>query len=280
MEDFDGDVWIGTLQGLSRYKHKTGLFQNYYASDSNKNSISDSYVNLSGLFQSKDSIIWIATRKGLNTFNKKTEEFTNVMSTDGEITQYIYTIFDDTRGNLWCVGDNVYYKLQRDEVITIKSYYKSSGVKMSVEAAYKSKYGRFYYGGKTSGYYTFHPDSLYENLSVPPVHITNFMLFNKPVNLSSTEAPTPLKVRVEFLDTLVLNYDQSVFTFEFSSLNYTLSEKNQFAYKMEGFDKDWTYTNAERRYATYTNLDPGEYIFRVKASNNDRIWNERVRQFL
>ncbi len=135
---------------------------------------------------------------------------------------------------------------------------------------FKSNTGEMYFGG-INGFNVFHPDSIKDNSSIPPVQITEFLLFNKPVIIGAKDSP--LKKHISQTDTLILNYDQSLFTFRFVALNYIYGEKSQYAYMMEGFDKDWNYIGTERR-ATYTNLDPGEYIFRVKASNNDGIWNE------
>jgi hypothetical protein len=117
----------------------------------------------------------------------------------------------------------------------------------------------------------FHPDSIKENLKPPPVVITNFQLFNKSVK---QEKNSPLEKAITESDKIVLNYNQDVFTFEFAALDFTSPESNKYAYKMEGVDPDWVYTDADKRFATYTKLDPGSYLFSVKASNNDGVWNE------
>ncbi len=108
----------------------------------------------------------------------------------------------------------------------------------------------------------------------PDVYLTNLYLFNKPVGIFPADKSSPLHESLSSTKELVLNYKQYDFAFEFTALNYSLAEKNSFAYKMEGFNEDWIYTDAKRRLAGYTNLDNGDYVFRVKASNNDGIWNE------
>jgi signal transduction histidine kinase/DNA-binding response OmpR family regulator len=138
----------------------------------------------------------------------------------------------------------------------------------------KDKSGFFFIGGRHENYYRFHPDSIHDNLVAPDVYLTNFYLFNKPVGIFPADKTSPLHENLSSAKELVLNYKQSDFAFEFTALNYNLAEKNRFAYKMEGYNEDWIYTDAKRRIAGYTNLDQGEYVFRVKASNNDGVWNE------
>jgi signal transduction histidine kinase len=127
-----------------------------------------------------------------------------------------------------------------------------------------------YFGGY-SGFNSFFPDSLKDNEFVPPVYLTDFQIFNKPV---VAEEETDFPVHISEAKEIRLKSDQSVFSFSFAAINYNHPQKNQYAYIMNGFEKDWNYTDAHRRYVTYTNLDPGEYTFKVKASNNDGVWNE------
>ena len=129
---------------------------------------------------------------------------------------------------------------------------------------FKSKSGEMFFGG-INGFNAFFPDEIVDNPYIPPVAITSFLKFNKAV---SFEKP------VSEIEEITLSHRDYVFSFEFAALDYTASEKNKYAYKMEGLDKEWTYTEAERRYATYTTLAPGEYIFQVTGSNNDGVWNE------
>jgi signal transduction histidine kinase/DNA-binding response OmpR family regulator len=137
-------------------------------------------------------------------------------------------------------------------------------------SSFKNSRGELFFGG-LNGLNVFHPDSIKDNAVIPDVHITSFEIFNNPVSVHQPQSP--LKKAIDKTDEITLSYEQSVFSFEFASLNYTSPDKNQYAYKMEGFDKDWIYTNNNK--AIYTNLNHGEYTFRVKASNNDGIWNER-----
>jgi signal transduction histidine kinase/CheY-like chemotaxis protein len=126
-----------------------------------------------------------------------------------------------------------------------------------------------YFGGK-NGFNVFHPDSIVNNGSVPDVVLTDFQLFNKPVTIGEQH---PLKQHINDAKQITLSYKQSVFSFAFAALNY--ASDNQYAYKMEGFDDDWQYVN-EKRSATYTNLNPGHYVFKVKAANGNGVWNENA----
>jgi hypothetical protein len=137
----------------------------------------------------------------------------------------------------------------------------------------KTREGEIYFGG-FNGFNSFFPDSIKVNTSIPPVYITEFQIFNKPVAFGAPGSP--LKKHISETKEITLTHLQSVFSFGFTAINYTNPEKNLYAYKMEGFEKEWNYTDAYRRYVTYTNLNPGEYTFRVKSSNNDGIWNEGV----
>ena len=137
----------------------------------------------------------------------------------------------------------------------------------------KARTGEMYFGG-VNGFNVFHPDEIVDNPNVPEIVITDFQIFNRPVSIA--EEGSPLKKPVSESEAIALSHKETVFSFEFAALDYTAPEKNQFAYMMEGFDPDWNYVGT-RRFANYTNLDPGRYVFRVKGSNNDGVWNEEGR---
>jgi len=126
--------------------------------------------------------------------------------------------------------------------------------------------------GASKGFYAFFPENIKDNPYVPPVVLTEFQLFNMPVSVGKD---SPLKKAINVANQIILRYDQQVFSFKFAALSYNSPKKNQYAFKLEGFDQDWRYTDADNRTATYTRLSPGDYTFRVKASNNDGVWNEQ-----
>lgn len=135
--------------------------------------------------------------------------------------------------------------------------------------SYKTRKGEILFGGM-KGFNIFHPDNIHDNEYIPPVYITDFQIFNKSVKIGKD---SPLKANINEVKEITLSPEASVFSFEFAALNYESTEKNEYAYMMEGFDKKWHYVGTQH-IATYTNLDPGEYTFHVKGSNNDGLWNE------
>jgi signal transduction histidine kinase len=145
-----------------------------------------------------------------------------------------------------------------------------STIKKVQKCSLKTKHGEFIFGG-IDGVNIFYPDSIQDNTTIPPIAITNFTVFNKPVSIG--KMGSPLKMNISETKEITLTYKQSVISFEFCALNFTNPEKNKYAYKMEGFEDDWNYVGNQRT-ATYTNLNPGEYNFKVKGSNNDGYWNE------
>ena len=134
--------------------------------------------------------------------------------------------------------------------------------------------GDIYFGG-VNGVNAFYPQESKDSAFVPPIVLTGFHVFNNPVAIGA--ADSPLQTAINETERVTLAYDQSVFSFEFAALNYRFPVKNRYAYKLEGFDRDWNQVGSERRFATCTNLDPGAYVFRVKGSNNDGVWNEEGR---
>ncbi|MFQ5797448.1 MAG: ATP-binding protein, partial [Bacteroidota bacterium] len=157
---------------------------------------------------------------------------------------------------------------------SFKNYYVQDGLQsneFNLGAYHKSRSGEMFFGG-INGFNSFYPDSIKDNPHIPPLVITGFQIFNESVKISP-QGETPLQKHISVTDEIVLSHKDNVFSFEFAALDYNAPEKNQNAYMMEGFDEDWIYSGT-RRFATYTNLDPGEYVFRVRGSNNDGIWNE------
>jgi two-component sensor histidine kinase len=138
--------------------------------------------------------------------------------------------------------------------------------------AYKDGDGTLFFSTNTAGFYFFNPRELIDNDFIPPVYITGLNVMNKPVYPADPDSI--LQLPIEFTKEINLSYRQNILSFSFAALNYFHPEKNQYAYRLVGYDKDWIYTDALRRYANYTNLDPGDYTFKVKASNNDGKWNE------
>ncbi len=268
----DGDeLWVGTEDGLELFNKKTKIFTHFRSNPNNPNSLSNN--NIQTIKEAQKGFLWVGTTEGLSLLNLKTRTFQTFTEKDGLPNDFINAILEDEKGNFWMStnkGISAYNPLTK----TFKNYNISDGLQgneFKPRAAYKTHDGEMFFGGP-NGVNFFNPDSLKDNTFIPPVFITDFQIFNKSVIVGAEDSP--LTSHINEIKKIVLNYKQSVFSFEYAALNYTLPLKNEYAYKLDGFDKDWVYAGG-RRTATYTNLDPGTYIFNVKASNNDGIWNEK-----
>lgn len=269
-EDKDGILWVGTNKGLDRFDRNTGTFKHYQHDPADQKSLS--HDNVYVLYEDHANNLWVGTGGGgLDLFDRTAGTFISYNEKSGLPSNVVQGILEDDHGNLWISSNK---GLSNFNPVTGRSrnYNVGDGVQSNSfkrQACYKTASGKMIFGG-VNGFNVFHPDSIRDNTSVPPVMITDFLIFNKPVEIGSQSVlPKP----VSEIDTIVLSYEQSVFTFEFAALSYTLPGKNQYAYKLEGFDENWNYVGTKRT-ATYTNLDAGTYLFRVKGSNNDGVWNE------
>lgn len=270
-ESKNGLFWMGGNHGLDLFNMETKTILAHYEHDEkNKQSISNNTVNC--IVEDKEGNLWLGTSGGLNFFDYKKKSFTAYTEKDGLPNNTIAGLLQDHRGNLWLSTSKGLSKFN-PSTKAIRNYTISDGLQSNTfkpKAAYQAPDGQMFFGG-TNGFNTFYPDSIRDNNFVPPVYITNFQVFNKTMSIGEN---SPLKQSVNEAKEITLTYLQSVFTFEFAALNFTHPEQNSYAYKLEGFDNDWNYVG-NKRSATYTNLNPGTYLFKVKASNNDGVWNEQ-----
>lgn len=270
-EDPAGKIWIGTEGGgINVFHPDKNRFTHYVHDSQNPNSISNNLVTV--LFGSATGQLWIGTSGGLNRFDANTQTFKTYRQSDGLPNEVIQGILEDSRGTLW-LSTNKGLTAFNPKTHAIRNFDTSDGLQgnsFNRVACYKSATGQLYFGG-LSGLNSFYPDSLRYNSFVPPVYITDFQIFNQSVRVQ--DETSPLKKTISETRDITLSYQQSVLSFGFAALNYTVSGNNQYAYKLEGFDKNWINAGTKRT-ATYTNLDPGNYVFRVKASNNDGVWNQ------
>ena len=159
------------------------------------------------------------------------------------------------------------------ETNQFKSYDKSDGLPLNdfnANSALKSRSEALYFGS-SEGLIYFDPTAITTNPNPPEVYITNLKLFNKTIDPGAENSP--LQTNILLTESIVLSPEQSVFSLEFVALNYTHTEKNQYAYRLKGLENDWNYVGSQR-YASYSNLDAGHYTFEVKASNNDKVWTQ------
>jgi signal transduction histidine kinase/CheY-like chemotaxis protein/ligand-binding sensor domain-containing protein len=275
MGDSRGNMWIGTYDnGLNRFDRKTNTFIRF-THDGAKNSLSNNTINC--LYEDNDGYIWIGTSGGLNRLDPRNNQFTTWRTKDGLPNEVVFGIQQDNLGNLWISTNK---GICRFNVSTghFKNFYVAEGLQSNefkAHASLTTHDGTMYFGG-VNGFNEFIPDNVPTDASDPPLVMTSLRLFNQEVPIARNENdPTPLKKSITETKSVELPYENSVISLEFASLNYTNPETKQYAYKLEGFDKDWNIIG-ERRTATYTNLDPRSYVFKVKGMNNDGGWSART----
>jgi len=264
LEDSDGLLWFSTRKGLNLFNKKTGKFCCWYHDPMDEKSISTDWVF--GIYEDKEGYLWIGTMGGgLNRFNKKTGEFINFTVKDGLPNNVVYAILEDDSGNLWMSTNYGLSRFNPDNR-TFINYDVRDGIQSNEfnhNVALKNSKGEMFFGG-LKGFNAFYPKDILKNEHVPPITITAFKIFNEKQDKEFADG-----------DTIYLSYSDNFFSFEFSALDFTSPYKNNYAYRLRNFDKDWNICNANRRYAEYTDVNPGKYLFTVKGSNNDGIWNEK-----
>jgi ligand-binding sensor domain-containing protein/anti-sigma regulatory factor (Ser/Thr protein kinase) len=279
-----GQLWLGTHGGgLNLFDPETKSFKHFKHNSKDTTSLSSNVVR--AIYEDKQGRLWIGTADGLNLFDAKTQTFKTIKEKQGLPNSSITSIQEDEAGRLWIF---TYRGLSRytpatNELIQqgiwgdFRTYDQTDGLPgTELEVSCKGRDGTIYFGG-ANGFAVFHPDNMKDNDYVPPVILSGFEIFNKRVLPGKEVNNFTLPFSISQTDELTLSHNESVFTIEFAALSYFQSEKNKYAYKLTGFDKDWNYTDANRRFATYTNLDPGTYTFQVRASNNDGVWNNEGR---
>jgi signal transduction histidine kinase/ligand-binding sensor domain-containing protein/CheY-like chemotaxis protein len=266
--DSNGEIWVGTYAaGLHLFDAATKKFIVY---DADMNGLGSNTVQC--IFEDSKKNLWVGTLGGgLSLLDRQTKKFTSLTEEDGLPSNIINHITEDKSGNLWISTNKGIFTYNLDSK-KIKSYTLINGLQ-SYEyfrgAGFKSKHGSMFFGG-VNGFNILSPDKISINQQLPVVNFTDFLLFNKSVAIGNG---SPLQQHIGLTRHFTLSYDQSTISFEYAALSYTMPRATQYAYRLQGYDKDWNYVGAERK-ATYTNLNPGNYTLQVKAANNDGVWND------
>ena len=265
-EDKSGNIWIGTDDGgLNCLNAATKSFTHYF---NNEEKLPDLRV----IFIDSKGKLWVG-QAGLYLFDIEKNAFGLYTEKAGLSTEFIKGITEDERGNLWIATSNGLTQFN-PQTHAFKKYNTGDGLQgleFEANAYLKTRNGEMYFGG-INGFNSFYPENININKFIPPVYLTDFQIFNQ--RILPGQANAFLKNDISVTETIRLPYKQSTFSFGFAALNFTASQNNQYAYRLEGWDDDWNYVGTERK-ASYTNLEPGTYTFRVKASNNDGVWNEK-----
>jgi signal transduction histidine kinase/ligand-binding sensor domain-containing protein/DNA-binding response OmpR family regulator len=256
----DATIWIGGDSLISRFDPTTGKAVNYTPEAHGLSGHTSDHI-----YQDRRGTIWVATDSGLNKFEPDSNRFIPYPDIRSVLA-------DDAQGNLWGIAGKDLARFN-PETGDLRRYDEGDGLlsnALEPTAGHTSPSGEIFVGG-AKGFNSFFPDQMPDNMTPPPVVLTGFDLRNKPVAIG---ADSPLKKQISFTNSISLPYDYKTFALTFAALNYRSPHKNRYAYLLEGYDQEWRFTDSTNRRASYSNLIPGEYRFRVKASNNDGVWNE------
>lgn len=315
-KDRNGELWIGTTAGLSKFNHKKGTYEPFKPEIFQEKFIYEIYEEHSGglwicainsdslyhynpvttqlskyrYYDSAFSVnqgficaledskgqMWFGTiNRGLVRLDRSSGTFTANTVEQGLSNNYVYGILEDSHDNLWMSTNKGLSKYNVQEQ-RFTNYDISHGLpnnQFNFKSAFKDRSGWMYFG-TINGLCYFHPDSLMENNTGLAIYLSDFKLFNKSVTVG---AGSVLEKTIDATEEIVLRYADNVITLEFGAINYYSSGNNKYAYYLEGFEQEWNFVDGKNN-ATYTNLSPGEYIFKVKSANNDGFWSDNVKQ--
>ncbi|MCP3979010.1 MAG: histidine kinase, partial [bacterium] len=223
-----------------------------------------------------NGIFWIGTISGgLNRWDRERDELRHYRVQDGMPSDDVVGIAEDDRGRLWLATKHGLACLDPRSG-QIRRYDTGDGLhgnNFFIGPAYRAGDGELFFGGN-GGVTAFFSDRIEDDPIAPAVAITDFQILNRSTPLAERLVPGSAAGDPETVPHLVLDHRDDIFAFEFAALHFATPEKNRYAYRLQGFRPDWSETDAEKRFAQYTNLDPGDYVFQVKASNRDGIWNQ------
>lgn len=272
LEDKNGLLWICTLSnGVFTLDQKTGKIQNFRNDPKNPNSLSNNMVN--GQFRDSHDNLWFATEGGLCKYEPAKKIFKTYTIKDGLPSNFLLKILEDEKNNLWISTTKglVRFNPVKED---IKVFTTANGLlndQFNWNSAYKDSTGKMYFGS-VKGMISFVPEKFTSNTITPPVYITGIQVNNKDIPIDSQRSP--LKKSITYTDRITLNHSQSTLNIDFAALSYISPEMNEYEYKMEGLDKEWTLLKAYRK-AYFTELPPGNYTFKVRASNSSGVWNTK-----
>jgi signal transduction histidine kinase/ligand-binding sensor domain-containing protein/CheY-like chemotaxis protein len=272
IEDSSGVIWLGSLHGLNRYNSATDTFTHYFREPGNPNSLTSNRIV--ALFEDSNKNLWIGTQGGgINILDANRKTFHHLSLEDGLPSANIASIIEANDGEIWATTDKGVARIDPDTK-AIKIYQKSYGLignNFNRDASYVDKNGLLYLGS-TDGLSIFDSSKIHAKNITPNITLTDFKIFN--TSITSATKNSPLTDPIQNTQAIVLNYDQRFFSIGFSALSYRSANRNQYAYKLDGFDKDWNNVG-NRHLASYTNIGPGRYTFRVRAANATGQWSEQ-----
>ncbi|RYY52621.1 MAG: hybrid sensor histidine kinase/response regulator, partial [Chitinophagaceae bacterium] len=281
MEDRRGNLWVGTAYGIDMKDAKTGEWI-HYGNAPGTNSLSNN--NVISMFESGTGFIWISTREGLNLFDPATRQFRSFDRRDGLPDNTILSNTEDAKGNLWITTPNGLCNLVLRNagsfstlgfsVISYDVMNDLQGREFNENAAGRTRRGEILVGGPF-GFNLIDPAAIATYAPHPKIVFTSFQVLNKEVTSGETvNGRVLLPEAIPLAKEINLKYGENIFSIEFAALDFSHGSNLKYAYKLEGFNKDWVYTGESERRIVYTNLDPGTYTLKVKAFNNSSTWSE------
>ncbi|MCP4152701.1 MAG: hypothetical protein GY757_33510 [bacterium] len=271
IEDSYDVLWLGTDEGLNHYHPGKDTFSYYMSDLSDPHSISNDKIR--SFCEDTGRTLWIGTMGGLNRYNRKSDTFAHYTVENGLPNDVINGILEDEHENLWLSTNRGLSKFNpKTGVFKNYSYGGVQGNQFNSDACCKSITGELIFGG-SNGFNIFFPDTLRDDPNPPVTVFTDLRIFDKSVRAGEkVEGRQVLEKHISVSNDIRLSYKHTTFTIEYAALHYAAPDRNRYAYKMEGLDFDWNQVG-NRRFATYTHIPPGQYVFRIKSANSDGVWD-------
>lgn len=275
-KDSRGTLWLGTFNGISKYIPEKDQFKTYTINTANK-LVDKNYVF--EITEDKDHNLWLGTNGGgLVLFDRDTEKFISYTTADGLSDNVVRTIAQDHLGDLWLGTNNgvSQFNIQTKKATPYTIHDGLPAGSFYFNSKFVDEKGKVYLG-MNDGYLVIDPSLANERVEYPHVILTELLIFNIPIGPNMPNSP--LKAQISETQEIRLPYDHNYISFEFAALNFNTPKHNYYAYKLEGLDDDWNYVG-KNRLAKYTNLDPGHYTLKIKASNDKNLWSEASDDFV
>jgi signal transduction histidine kinase/ligand-binding sensor domain-containing protein/ActR/RegA family two-component response regulator len=268
IEDTEHTLWFFGYNGLFYLKSDNSFELFQFSKDKSNTISSDRILNV---FCDSKGRVWVCTDNGLDLFNNASHSFKRL--DEHNFPSLFFSLQEDKNGILWFSSNKGIGQLYPN-TMTLNFSHKNIPIdneSYNEKAGYTTKNGRILFGS-TNGFISIDPSIFKKNTIKPPIVITSVYVLNKQVSLKDSNSLLP--IQIEYCRSLTFQADQKVISFKFSALNFNSPEKNEYIFKLEGFDKEWQKSGSVRK-ITYTNLSPGNYILKIKASNDELVWNDK-----
>lgn len=271
-EDQEGTLWVASYGGgIFYFNPKTNKKGRIRYIAGKADGLLDNYIN--SLYQSKDGDLWFCTEHGLSRYNTKTQKFTNYRIENGLPDNQVFRVLEDDMGNFW-ISTSRGLAMLNSKTGKFTRYNQANGLlseQFNYNSSFKNDDGTLFFG-TVAGLISFKPASFVKNTYVPPVYITGIEANNKALRIG--EKNSPLTESPIYTGWIELPYDRSSLSFDVAALSYVIPEMNSYKYQMQGLDTQWFTLNNDRK-ISFSKLPPGRYVFKIKGSNNDQVWNTR-----